>query len=586
MFKGIKTFLLSVLAMGSLVAAGSGVMKQEEKVVEAGTSETATLKLSSSTWGSASAYYSIHYWNSADDLDGGWPGQWFNDGKTARGSVEITAPYDTKATNFIIVRWNGSDKTNEWGRWEGKTSTKANYFTNTGWEQITASWKDSGVVVEPGKQNWGLVGDPNPDGWAADSPKKFTWNAEKSRYELIIGLKVGQNFKILQDNSWGSEKNWNDVTGKTGVSTYLTAGTSDNNISVKTAGKYLIYFGEDFKSFGIEIAVATEYTFQYYVDGSRVGQSTILEGESFSQYFPTGRAGYHFRGWYLDEQMERPLAVGTPISEDMADSNNVIKLYTKLAKGVVVGKATDTFTLYVKVDSSLKWSSASVHRFTENGDITTWPGTVMKKVDDDIYSFDFSYQKDEKVIFHSTSTDSQTGNIILEDLKGLFDYSEDSEGNLIVDASHKLLNIKGTNDYSIEEGFYAPTSDGNNLDVYAQTTEEPKEDGTFDLRFWGTLVNPDAKVYSSVGFNITVDYNGQNASDTVTLFTVYDEVSYNGGTLKKDDYRANYFFCFTMTDVPQGAKFTVTPVAKIVDGDLVSGTPKQFEVTSTGIKLA
>lgn len=142
-----KKALLVVLGAG-LVVVPSTVDKVEE--VEAAAGGTATLKLDSSTWGSASAYYTIHYWGG--DTSTSWPGNKFNGGQSAKGSAEITANYDETSTHVIIVRWGNSSCTTEWNRWNYFDSvtmtTPYNYFTNTSWNSCDSKYVASEVVKE------------------------------------------------------------------------------------------------------------------------------------------------------------------------------------------------------------------------------------------------------------------------------------------------------------------------------------------------------------------------------------------------------------------------------------------------------
>ena len=142
-----KKALIAVLGLG-LVVAPSTVDKVEE--VEAAAGGTATLKLSSSIWGSASAYYSIHYWGG--DTSTNWPGNKFNGGASAKGDVEITANYDETSTHCIIIRWSSSSYSTEWNRWDwfdsNTMTTPYNYFTNTAWDSCSSKYVASEVVKE------------------------------------------------------------------------------------------------------------------------------------------------------------------------------------------------------------------------------------------------------------------------------------------------------------------------------------------------------------------------------------------------------------------------------------------------------
>lgn len=142
----VTGFLLLTSAIG-ITTVGNN----ETKEVEAAAGGTATLKLDSSYWGSLDAYYSIHYWGG--DTSTTWPGSKFNGGKSAKGNVEITAPYDETSTHCIIIRYRDSSYTNEWERWDyfDKNSfagNKYNYFTNNGEGSCSSTYVENTIVRE------------------------------------------------------------------------------------------------------------------------------------------------------------------------------------------------------------------------------------------------------------------------------------------------------------------------------------------------------------------------------------------------------------------------------------------------------
>lgn len=143
-----KTKLLSIVAIGVLtvgVGINIGFSMSRESVaqeVNAAPLEPVTLKLNSERWGQAAAYYTIHYWGG--DTATSWPGAKFNAGKSASGSVEITANWDPSSTNCIIIRWANSGCSTEWNRWDqydksSMTAGQFNYFTNTDWSTCVGS---------------------------------------------------------------------------------------------------------------------------------------------------------------------------------------------------------------------------------------------------------------------------------------------------------------------------------------------------------------------------------------------------------------------------------------------------------------
>ena len=137
MKRKILTLLLVIASVFGIFAVANNSTKEAEAA-----SGTVTLKLDASIWGSADAYYSIHYWGGETSTS--WPGNKFNGGKAAKGAVEITANYDPTSTHCIIIRWGNSGYSTEWNRWDyfdnNTMGSQYNYFTNNGWNSCSSKY--------------------------------------------------------------------------------------------------------------------------------------------------------------------------------------------------------------------------------------------------------------------------------------------------------------------------------------------------------------------------------------------------------------------------------------------------------------
>jgi hypothetical protein len=122
-------------------------------------SDTVYLELNSNLWGSASAYYTIHYWGGSDGSV--WPGVAFNGNAAASGNVVISATWDTDSTHCIILRWAESGHTTEWHRWNyfdanSFTAGAYNYFKNDGLTSCASSlvYENTGTVYFGNSSSW------------------------------------------------------------------------------------------------------------------------------------------------------------------------------------------------------------------------------------------------------------------------------------------------------------------------------------------------------------------------------------------------------------------------------------------------
>ena len=264
-----KKALIAVLGLELVVAPSAN--KQVEEV-QAAAGGTATLKLSSSTWGSANAYYTIHYWGG--DTATSWPGSKFNAGKAAKGSVEITANYDETSTNCIIIRWGDSACTKEWNRWDyfdkNTMTTKYNYFTNTSWDSCSSTYVAS--TVEKAKYTYTYYDGSEKLG-TDTLIEGDTWNGK-------FFEKEGYRFE-----GWYTDAN---LTKAYATGTLATANTSLYAKYVE-AEDYKIYFDDN----GIFGATVDAYFFGPNGDNGWPGKSMTKEANGLWSYTVDASKGFN-----------------------------------------------------------------------------------------------------------------------------------------------------------------------------------------------------------------------------------------------------------------------------------------------------
>jgi len=170
--KKITTAILSTVMIGGVVfsVASRNDFSPDDTPVQASSSisDTVYLELNSGIWGSASAYYTIHYWGGSNGSS--WPGVAFNGNTAASGNVVISATWDTGSTHCIIVRWQESGHTTELNRWNyydanSFTAGAYNFFTNDGLSSCASS-----LVYE----NTGSIYFGNSDSWT--DVYAYTWH--------------------------------------------------------------------------------------------------------------------------------------------------------------------------------------------------------------------------------------------------------------------------------------------------------------------------------------------------------------------------------------------------------------------------
>lgn len=260
MKKLFKKFAIAMIGLlTSVGVANMSSSNNKAAVAEAASVSTATLKLSPSYWGSASAYYTIHYWGG--NTSSTWPGSPFNNGEAASGDVEITADYDITSTHCIIIRWNNSSFTDEGNRWDyfdGNsfgTGVQYNYFTNTAWNSCSSKY-----VAPPSTTYVVKLYD-------GEDLKKSEDVAEGTKYVPSFYEKEGYRF-----DGWYTDASLTTAFVKG------TAITGDTNLYAKyvAAEDYTVYFKDSESVLGDDVYV---YTYRS-LDG---GENASWPGEKITK---------------------------------------------------------------------------------------------------------------------------------------------------------------------------------------------------------------------------------------------------------------------------------------------------------------
>lgn len=185
-----------------------------------------------SNWGSASAYYTIHYWGG--NTSSSWPGVNFNNNAAASGNkTVISATWDTTSTHCIIVRWNDSGHTDEGNRWsyfDGNSFTAGqyNYFNSTSWDSCNSSYRYKITVSSNGN---GSVSLSSSNGTISGTTGYITKNQS---YTISATPSSGYAFTKWSDNNTNSSRTITATADKTYAATF-----SQNNPS--TSKTFYLY---------------------------------------------------------------------------------------------------------------------------------------------------------------------------------------------------------------------------------------------------------------------------------------------------------------------------------------------------------
>lgn len=143
-----KKYLITTLGLsfvlGLGLVAGLGNVKQTAASAEGEEVELTNVYLElGETWGSANAYYTIHYWG-GESVGSTWPGATFNVEPVKGAGTVLTAKWDARATHVIISRYGDAEHETRWNYWDWFdtnefTVGQYNYFVNTAWDSCNSS---------------------------------------------------------------------------------------------------------------------------------------------------------------------------------------------------------------------------------------------------------------------------------------------------------------------------------------------------------------------------------------------------------------------------------------------------------------
>jgi len=134
------------------------------------------LKLDTTTWGSAEAYYTAHLWGGTSETT--WPGLDLGTGSNG-AELSVVLPSANKGyTHLILARWKDDEHTTEWNRVQVDLASaeQYNYFTITNWSAVESSLSTEGTdyTVSEYKVTDGTVGATVSRTETANSTVTFT----------------------------------------------------------------------------------------------------------------------------------------------------------------------------------------------------------------------------------------------------------------------------------------------------------------------------------------------------------------------------------------------------------------------------
>ncbi len=482
MFKGIKMLALSVLTMGSLVAAGAGIAQQDAKVAEAESDHSKIIRI---------------YFSSSWDNDSDYKCNGVTMKKTSTNPDEYISSYGNYVADLTPVT--------------DLTSITGPQFRQWNWFDVIP-----------------------------DSETAKTYNSSTSG-KINHSFKLGCQYTIT-NTGWLYDYN-NQYKG------YKYSITDHGEIDQKATVTLNANGGK-------------------FADGKTTISKEVKSVDDFEK--PTNDdENLMFFGWYDD-------ASGNTESTSIKDGNTY---YAKWVPAKVVyfnpnGKWTNTTNIYVYTFRDTIPDGSLNPKEMMGG----WPGTniTSSKVVENgktLYSVKLpvSAANDGTIFNNGNGNGAQTNDLVIpNDYKNCY---------TITGAG---VDKDGTKVYPGAWEKYSK----NNFAVYAQSQVSGSN---YNVRFWGTIDNEDVSEFSYVGFKfVAITEEGKRSSEVIiSVDTVYSEVTYMGENgverLTREKYETSYFYFYTITDVPVGTKFEVTPVAKIIDKDFVAqGVMKTFTVIAAG----
>ncbi|MCH5172469.1 MAG: starch-binding protein [Erysipelotrichales bacterium] len=282
-----------------------------------------------------------------------------------------------------------------------------------------------------GDEPWSLIGSvKNPStnsytNWDTDIP--FSYNSADSRYELIVHLEAGDEFKIRYNGGWSTQIAYGGNTGG-GIGDYLQ--NSGGNFKVKTGCTdfYLLKivddnvagYGDKSYGFSLETYTAKTHKVTYYHGSKKLTEVEVADGTNYNPQFVYD-AGYRLEGWYTDSSLR------TPYTQKALTTD--LTLYGKYSEA-------ENFELYIKNNQG--WAQPYVYLWSNTwGHNNTWPGEAMTRVGTTNYWYveiDTGYVYDSIIFGNGLNNDvsgaEQTVNLPLADETVIYSIgAKDSTGN-------------------------------------------------------------------------------------------------------------------------------------------------------------
>jgi hypothetical protein len=137
----------------------------------------------------------------------------FNNG--SKQTIDLTIPTDGR--NLFVI-----SSTQSGGKYTGEWSTYGD------------------VEVTYGDLVLGVIGSFAPSNWGSDID--MVYNEEAARYELEMTFAVNDQWKVRKDNAWDVSYGFANANAE---AKKYTKSSSDGNLQVTVAGKYLVYIDND-----------------------------------------------------------------------------------------------------------------------------------------------------------------------------------------------------------------------------------------------------------------------------------------------------------------------------------------------------
>lgn len=348
--------------------------------------------------------------------------------------------------------------------------------------------------------------------------------------------KVYPNVIFCRMNPSASANNWNNKWNQTADLKIPTNGNNWYTVKEGTwdnGGGTWALFAPEAEVFNVTFVTNCdqEVTSQEVAEGGTV---------NLPELEPTG---YEFLGWFTDEECTNEFDPNTNVTQDLT-------LYAKWGEFNPVIAQYDNVIYF---ENTKNWTEVYCYSWGDSGFSVAWPGVKMNLLEGNIYWMNIS-EGQNSIIFNNNNG-TQTVDITIND------------SNYFV-----CNNNSGTN------GQFGTTNSKRVIDsnVYFQR-QDSAIDNYFDVRFIGTFSGELAD-YENIGFVFNSNVEGTYKTTKKYTTRVYTSVFANGKEVNASEFDATYVYVITISGVPAGQKFDVTPYAVATNGTIVYGTSKTFAV--------